>query len=150
MHTAISRRSLLFAAFLAGAAWAGSAQAQPQSFTVSLSGAQEVPAVQTAGKGTAHITYNPRTHVVTWDVTYSGLSSPATMAHFHRGAEGKNGPVVVWLTRPGQPAPNPIKGSRRLTPAQAQQFLAGDWYVNIHTKNHPAGAIRGQVVPPKG
>lgn len=149
MNTAISRRSLLLAAFLAGTAWSA-AQAQPTSITVQLSGANEVPAVQTPGKGTAHITYNRGTRVVTWDITYSGLQSQATMAHFHRGAEGKNGPIAVWLTRPGQPAPNPIRGSRRLTPAQAQEFLASDWYVNIHTKNHPAGAIRGQVTFPKG
>jgi len=33
---------------------------------------------------------------------------------------------------------------------QAQQFMAGDWYVNVHTKEHPGGEIRGQVMPPKG
>ncbi len=150
MNIAISRRCVILAAFLAGTAWSGLAQAQPRSLTVQLSGTNEVPAVQTPGKGTADITYNPRTHVVTWDITYSGLASQATMAHFHRGAEGKNGPIVIWLTKPGQPAPNPIKGNRKLTPAQARQFLAGDWYINVHTKDHPAGAIRGQAMPPKG
>jgi hypothetical protein len=149
MNTAVTRRSLILVVFLASTAWSGLAQAQPQSFTVQLTGAQEVPPVQTAGKGTADLTYNPKTRVVTWDVTYSGLASQATMAHFHHAPRGKNGPIVVWLTKPGRPAPNPIKGHRQLTPAQARQFLADDWYINIHTKNHPAGAIRGQVVPPK-
>jgi hypothetical protein len=150
MNTALSRRSLLLAGFLAGIAWAGLAQAQPRSVTVALSGAQEVPPVQTPGTATANITYDPATRVVTWDVTYSGLASPATMAHFHRGLEGKNGPIAVWLTKPGQPAPNPIKGSATLTPLQARQFLAGQWYINIHTQAHPAGAIRGQITPPRG
>jgi hypothetical protein len=149
MNTALSRRLVILAAFLTATAWSGLAQAQPKSMTIQLSGAQEVPPVQTQGKGTADLTYNPRTRVVTWNITYSGLASQATMAHFHRGAEGKNGPVVIWLTKPGQPAPNPIKGSRKLTPAQAKQFLAGDWYINVHTKNHPGGAIRGQVMPPQ-
>jgi hypothetical protein len=150
MQTAISRRSLILATLLAGTAWSGLAQAKPLSFTVPLSGSDQVPPVQTAGQGTAHITYNPATRVVTWDITYSGLASPATMAHFHRAPQGKNGPIVVWLTKPGKPAPNPIKGRAKLTAAQAKQFLAGDWYINIHTKNHPAGALRGQVMPPKG
>ena len=36
-----------------------------------------------------------------------------------------------------------------LTPEQAKQFSDGEWYVNVHTQSHPAGEIRGQVVPPK-
>jgi CHRD domain len=71
------------------------------------------------------------------------------MAHFHRAASGNNGPVVIWLTRKGEPVSSPIAGTVTLTPDQAQEFTAGDWYINVHTKNHPAGAIRGQVLPPK-
>lgn len=147
MNAALSRRSVILAAFLAGTAWSGLAQAQPRSFTVALRGTNEVPAVTTKGAGTARITYNPATHIVTWNITYSGLASQATMAHFHNGPAGKNGPVVVWLTTPGQPASNPIKGRKTLTAAQGQQLLAGDWYVNVHTKRHPGGAVRGQVTP---
>jgi len=36
-----------------------------------------------------------------------------------------------------------------LTPDQATQFAAGQWYVNVHTSAHPGGEIRGQVTPPK-
>jgi hypothetical protein len=36
-----------------------------------------------------------------------------------------------------------------LTPAQANMFTAGEMYINVHTRDHPAGAIRGQVIPPK-
>lgn len=32
---------------------------------------------------------------------------------------------------------------------QAEQLIAGDWYINIHTADHPAGELRGQVSPPK-
>ena len=110
-----------------------------------------MPPVQTAGGGTADLTYDPTTRVVTWSVTYSGLSSPATMAHFHGpAAEGKNAPVVVWLSKQGSPAESPIKGEATLSPEQAQQFTAGEMYINVHTRDHPAGEIRGQVTPPKG
>lgn len=77
------------------------------------------------------------------------MSSPVTMAHFRDGAPGKNGPVVIWLTKKGSAATSPIKGEATLTPAQAKAFEAGDWYVNVYTKDHPAGAIYGQVTPPK-
>ena len=124
--------------------------ADPISFKVPLTGAQGVPPVDTAATGTAELTFDPATRVVTWNISYSGLSSAATMAHFHGPApKGKNAPPVIWLSTQGSPPTNPIKGSATLTPDQAKQFLAGEWYVNVHTQSHPAGEIRGQVIPPK-
>jgi hypothetical protein len=150
MYLAVSRRTLWA---LISLAWAGStalALAAPVSVDVPLSGAQQVPPLQTSGSGTARLTYNPSTRVVTWSVTYSGVSSPVTMAHFHGPApEGKNAPVVIWLTKRDAPGPSPITGQATLTPAQAEQFKSGQWYVNVHTRDNPAGEIRGQVVWPK-
>jgi hypothetical protein len=40
---------------------------------------------------------------------------------------------------------SPFKGSATLTPEQAAQFLAGNWYINIHTPAYPGGELRGQV-----
>jgi hypothetical protein len=72
------------------------------------------------------------------------------MAHFHGpAAEGKNAPPTIWLSTQGSPPANPITGSATLTPEQAKQFSAGEWYINVHSQSHPAGEIRGQVVPPK-
>ena len=145
----LSRRTILALTGLACVAWVGSATAAPVSFKVPLSGAEQVPPVTTTGKGSANLTWDPSTRVVTWDITDSGLTGPVTMAHFHNGAEGKNGPVVIWLTQKNTEATGAIKGDATLTPEQAQQFEAGDWYINVHTKDHPAGEIRGQVKPPK-
>ena len=115
-----------------------------------LTGAQEVPPVETSGTGTAGLTYDPSTRVVTWSITYSGLSGAATMAHFHGPAgEGKNGPVVTWLSKQGSPAESPLSGQATLTPEQAQQFESGEMYINVHTPAHPAGEIRGQIKPSK-
>jgi hypothetical protein len=150
MNTAISRRAVILAACLTTTAWAELAQAAPESFKVQLTGAQMVPPVETAATGTADITYDPGTRVVSWTIIYSGLSGTATMAHFHGPApEGKNAPVVIWLSKQGSPAESPMSGQATLTPEQAQQFEAGDWYVNVHTQAHPAGEIRGQVKPPR-
>lgn len=136
---------------LIGAGWAaGLALAAPTPFTVQLSGTQQVPPVQTGGGGTANLTYDPATRVVTWSITYNGLSSPVTMAHFHGPAgASQNAPVLIWLTKQGSPVESPIKGEATLTPEQAQQFTAGEMYINVHTRDHPAGEIRGQVTPPK-
>jgi len=83
-------------------------------------------------------------------VTFSGLSSDPTMAHFHGPATmGKNAGVLIWISKQGTPPASPITGETTLTAEQAQQFMAGDWYINLHTKDHPGGEIRGQVSPPK-
>jgi len=153
MAKAMSRRTVMVVAGLIGAVGAGAlALAAPVSFKVALSGAQQVPPIQSPGSGSADLSYDPSTRVVTWSVTYSGLSSPVTMAHFHSGDAGANGPVAVWLSKQGggAPAQSPITGQATLTPEQAEQFTAGKMYVNVHTQEHPQGEIRGQVVPPKG
>ncbi|MBO0734994.1 MAG: CHRD domain-containing protein [Alphaproteobacteria bacterium] len=151
MGKTLSRRAAMTTTALGWAVWrVGLAQAAPVSFKVPLSGTQQVPPVQTSGSGTAELTYDPSTRTVTWSVTYNGLSGPATMAHFHGpAAQGKNGPPVVWLSKQGSALTSPITGEATLTPQQAQQFTAGEWYINVHTQAHPAGEIRGQVVPPK-
>jgi CHRD domain len=128
----------------------GPVLADPTSFKVPLTGAQCVPPVDTTGSGTADLTYDPATRVVTWNISYAGLSSASTMAHFHGPAkQGQNAPPVIWLSTQGSPPTNPMKGTATLTPDQAKQFSAGEWYVNVHSQSHPAGEIRGQVLPPK-
>lgn len=144
------QRALIPFALLVGLAGVGVAQAAPASFKVPLTGAECVPAVDTAGSGTADLTYDPDSRVVTWNISYTGLSSPTTMAHFHGPAmPGHNAPPVIWLSTQGSPPTNPMTGTATLTPEQAKQFSAGEWYVNVHTQSHPAGEIRGQVIPPK-
>ena len=75
-------------------AFAGPAFADKMKAT--LDGASEVPPTTTAGKGTADIDYDPASKKLSWKVTYTGLSGPATAAHFHGPAEaGKNAGVKV-------------------------------------------------------
>lgn len=149
MNAAVSRRSVLVLAMLGWAAAPSIVRAAPMSFTVPLTGQQQVPPVQSEGSGTANLTYDPSTKVLTWSIAYNGVSSPVTMAHFHMGGQGKNGPVVFWLSKRGAAVSSPITGEATLTPEQVKQFMAGDWYINVHTKDHPGGEIRGQVMPPK-
>ena len=144
------RHALIPFVVLLGFANAGVALADAVSFKVPLTGKECVPPVDTTGSGTANLTYDPATRVVTWNISYAGLSSATTMAHFHGPATvGKNAPPVIWLSTQGSPPTNPMTGTATLTPDQAKQFSAGEWYVNVHSQSHPAGEIRGQVVPPK-
>jgi len=140
---------VLSTVLLVWAAWLGTAQAEPISFKVPLSGGQEVPPVFPAGAGTAELTYESATRVVTWTVTYRTLSSPVTMAQFHGPAQpGKNASSVLSLVKPGSPMESPISGQATLSADQAKPFAGGEWYINIATQNHPDGEIRGQILTP--
>lgn len=151
MHPARSWSFLFVFALLGWVASAALAQAAPMSFTVPLSGSVQVPPVSTSGSGTADLTYDPTTRVLTWSVSFSGMSSAVTMAHFHGPAPaGKNAGVQIWISKRGTPPTSPITGSVTLTTAQATMLMAGDFYINVHSKDHPAGEIRGQVKPPMG
>src|SRR5882757_5414656 len=114
-----------------------------EKMKATLDGKSEVPATTSAGTGTADIDYDAATKKLSWKLTYSGLSGPATMAHFHGPAEaGKNAGVAVPITNATS---SPAEGSATLTDAQAADLVAGKYYVNVHTAANPGGEIRGQV-----
>jgi len=114
-----------------------------QSFRATLSSAAEVPSNASPGTGTLEATFDKASSVLKWKVVYSGLTGPATMAHFHGPAmPGANAGVAV----PFKTAVSPIEGKATLTPEQVNDLLAGKWYANVHTAQHPGGEIRGQLM----
>jgi hypothetical protein len=139
----MSNTRIMLATLALGTAIAFAGPAFAEKMKATLNGASEVPPTTSAGKGTADIDYDAASKKLTWKVTYSGLSGPATAAHFHGPAEaGKNAGVAVAI--PGATA-SPAEGSATLTDAQAADLMAGKYYVNVHTAANPAGEIRGQV-----
>jgi hypothetical protein len=139
------RRSLVLASF--AVLLAGSASAATVKFHAKLDAASEVPPSKSTGSGEATASLDTATHELTYDVKFNGFSSDVTAAHIHGpAAPGKNAGVVVPL---GNAPKSPITGSAKLTAEQEQELSAGMYYINIHTKNNPAGAIRGQLTEVK-
>jgi hypothetical protein len=139
------RRSLALAAV--AVLFAGTASAATTKFHATLAAASEVPPTKSTGSGEATVTLDTATHEITCDVTFSGFSSAVAAAHIHGPAEaGKNAGVVVPL---GNTPTSPIHATAKLTPEQEQQLTAGMYYVNVHTKDDPGGAIRGQLMAVK-
>ncbi|CAG9225716.1 MULTISPECIES: CHRD domain-containing protein [Burkholderia cepacia complex] len=137
---------LLQVALLTGVLAAGSAAAETVRLSASLQPSSEVPPTATKGAGAVDATYDTATHLLRWTVTYENLTGPATAAHFHGPAPvGQNAGVQVPI--PKDELASPIKGSKELTDAQVAELTSGKWYFNVHTKAHPAGEIRGQVMP---
>ena len=142
-----NRLNLVFVATALALGIAGCGMMTPSS-TVTLSsqlgGSSEVPPAATGGTGMVEATLNKDTNVLTWKVTFSGLTGPATAAHFHGpAAAGANAGVVVPFTG----TTSPMEGQATLTAAQAADLLAGKWYANVHTAANKGGEIRGQMMP---
>ena len=136
-------QTLLGAAIALLLAFAAPSYAETVQFKADLNGSAEVPPNQTTGSGTVTATYDTSTKQLTWNGSYSGLTGPATAAHFHGPAEpGKNAGVALPIT----PATSPLHGSATLTDAQASDLMAGSWYVNIHSDANKGGELRGQLV----
>ncbi len=113
-------------------------------YKAAMSPSSEVPPAPTSGVGTADAQYDTATHVLTYTITFSGLSGPATMAHFHGPAAiGTNAGVVVPL---GMNPTSPLTGHVKLTAAQAKDLAEGKWYANVHTAANPKGELRGQMM----
>jgi hypothetical protein len=128
-------------ALAATIAFAGPAFADKMKAT--LDGKSEVPPNTSAGTGTADVDFDPASKKLSWKLTYSGLTGPATAAHFHGpGEPGKNAGVAVAIPNATS---SPAEGSATLTDAQAADLLAGKYYINVHTQANPGGEIRGQV-----
>lgn len=136
-------RKTMVLGLLATVAVLYAAQAAVVPYKATLSGASEVPPVQTQAAGAAAVNVDSATKGVSWSVTYSGLSGAPAAAHIHCGAAtGANAGVAVDL---GKNLASPIQGSGTMTDAQMADLQAGKCYVNIHTANNKGGELRGQL-----
>jgi len=138
-------RTLAMTALLAATAFFGAfpALADEVSFKATLDGKSETPPTASAGTGALTAKYDTATKTLSWTVTYSGLTGPATMAHFHGPAPvGKPAPIMVPLKGS---LDSPVAGSATLTDDQDKALMGGMMYFNIHTAANKPGEIRGQM-----
>lgn len=143
-HKALVRLTVIAALLLGPAV---PAFAEIITFEVALSGANQVPPVDAAGNGELVARFDTDTRLLSWTVTYTGLTGTPTAAHFHGPAElGVNAGVTVGLQGD---LISPIMGEVVLSTEQAADLMAGLLYLNIHTAAFPAGEIRGQLVLPQ-
>ena len=131
-------------------------------FDARLTGASEVPPVQTIASGLADLDVEVEDgqRVVDYQLSVSNISG-VTQAHIHQGNSSENGPIIVPLfnastpTGPvtGQLAEGQITPANFVGPLQGMQLddlitrmQNGTAYVNVHTEQNPQGEIRGTVL----
>jgi hypothetical protein len=141
---------------------------QPSNITyvADLSGANEKPnanASTATGKWTGVL--NTQTNVLTYTMTYSGLSANSTLAHIHAPGDATVATGVVLnfanyanSTTPFTPGSTSgtVAGTINFSGGTVQGLtITGDSlktdidlglaYVNVHTSANPGGEIRGQI-----
>jgi hypothetical protein len=121
----------------------------PTLATARLRGASEVPGPgDPDGQGLASLLFLPRSGQVCYALAVNGLDE-VMAGHIHRGGPAVAGPIVVNLQlEPGEQI------FVKCVPADREvlrdiAFAPWNYYVNVHTAAFPAGAIRGQLQPPR-
>jgi hypothetical protein len=147
----------------------------PSRFEARLNSFKTAPSLFTNGTGTTQVQIDFNNNSISYELSYSGLSSPVTQAHIHFAQKGVNGGVIVYLCDNTGRAPSgtpacPISGTvtgtltapdvnppHDILPVTDQGIEPGDFgalvaaiqhhagYVNVHTTTYPSGEIRGQL-----
>jgi len=99
------------------------------------------------GSGEALLTVNHGQRRVCWELRTAGLASDAFAAHIHKAAPDVRGPIVVTLSAPPGQSGVATGCANGLDRELLREILTSpaSFYVNVHTTNHPIGAIRGQL-----
>jgi hypothetical protein len=110
----------------------------------SLTGADEVPGPgDPDGTGSFVARVNPGTGQLCYVVTVAGVDD-VVAAHVHRAPVGVAGPVVVPLEAPTDGSSEACATIDRGLAVELAAHPA-EFYVNVHSVTHPAGAVRGQL-----
>ena len=145
MTGAIGKSGALALLLLASACATGGPGPARSELRATLTGLQEVPGPgDPDGTGTALVRVNATEARVCWELYARGIE-PATAAHIHRGAAGSAGPPVVPLATPGADGRSEGCASVERGLAREMALRPYDFYVNVHNRPYPAGAIRGQL-----
>jgi len=99
-----------------------------------------VPPTASAASGYVRATYDTQSRTLTWTGTVAGLSSKITRIAFHGPASPAATADVAQRIR------SLSDGSATLSDAEAAELIGGYWNITVHTRSHPAGEIRGQVL----
>ena len=120
------------------------ASATPVTLTAELGGAAQVTKQgDLDGMGKATLKFAPDAREICYTLLVGNLQD-VTAAHLHRGAAGEDGPPVVHFAAP---VTGMSEDCVAVTPEVSSEILSNPagFYVNVHTKGHPAGAVRGQL-----
>ena len=137
--------------------------AQGATFHATLSGKAQSPPIDTPAHGRATFVLSSDGQSLSYRLYVADIDD-VLMAHIHIAPAGQEGPAAVWLYPAHPPAMEKegkftgvlahgsITAADLRGPLQGKTIAdlvadikAGNAYVNVHSKAHPGGEIRGQI-----
>jgi hypothetical protein len=141
------RITLLVVALVTALVVAAPVSAKVKKLDAKMSGANEMPAADPDGSGTAELRLNRATKKVCFEIRVKKLSG-VVAAHIHKGGKSvASGPIVVPLIETAKSG-NKFEGCTKNVKKSLISAIVkhpSRYYVNVHTGDFPAGAIRGQL-----
>ena len=116
-----------------------SALAEDVSLVADLAGSNETAGGDADGDGHFHAQVDADKGSMCYSLRADDVAD-VTMAHIHSGAAGANGPPVATLKLGLNQCMDVGKEVLKAIVA-----APGDYYVNVHNAEFPAGAMRGQL-----
>ncbi|MEO6406633.1 MAG: CHRD domain-containing protein, partial [Ferruginibacter sp.] len=139
--------SMFFMLLFFSLVFSNAAKASIYPFSLTYSGANENPPNASTATGTIIGTYDDFANKIYFTISFSGLTAPASGAHFHAAAGPTgNAPVIIPFANFPAATSGTYSGSASVTDLQETQLLAGLWYANIHDAAFPGGELRVQVI----
>lgn len=118
----------------------------PVEVTVTLSGANEVPAITSPYDGTATVTLTGSTLTVSGSYSAGMIIAPPG-AHIHGPATATENAGVLYAFEFDN-STYTFSGTFDLSEDEVGYFNDGLLYINLHTAANPTGELRGQITPP--
>ena len=128
------------------------AHAASKNFIAVMNGGQETPATTSTAFGVGFFTFDTKTNLLCYRVSFSNLEGgrPDVAAHIHGpAAPGGMANVLITIPESGQAKNNCVTPDATTLKTLKKALLKGMTYANIHSQNFPAGEIRGQILPAK-
>src|SRR5262249_11166560 len=111
-----------------------------------LNGQTEYVVNDSTATGIGLVILNPTQDKITVELSWNGLTAPASAVHIHGpGFPGTNSPVIFAMS--GVPAVTSgalPEQTFNISPTQLGYLNAGSLYLNVKDENFPGGEIRGQ------
>ena len=116
----------------------------PIHFYADLSADEQSAVTESPGIGRADLVLERSSLDLSWKITFSDTTTPATGVHIH-GPQTSGGEAGIVIDLAPDGVTDPVEGATTLTEGTLIYLVQDRLYINLHTTKYPAGELRGHI-----